>query len=101
MHNGGVTVTVTIRDVPEDVRDVLSQHARQRGQSLQAFLLGLITRQARFERNRQVLAMVDQELAAGGGAGPDAPDATEVLEAARARQDAADPSRSASVDGVA
>jgi hypothetical protein len=82
-----MTVTVTIRDVPEDVRDVLTRDARQRGQSLQAFLLGLLARQARFSGNRQLLAAVGRELASGGGAGADAPDAAEVLEAARRRRD--------------
>jgi hypothetical protein len=83
-----MTVALTIRDVPEDVRDVLSRDARQRGQSLQAFLLGLLVRQATFAGNRQVLAAVGRELASGGGAGADAPDAAEVLEAARTRRDA-------------
>lgn len=62
-------VAVTIRDVPEDIRDALGQYARQQGQSLQAFLLGLLTRQARFARNQGILAAVESELAAGCGAG--------------------------------
>ncbi|HVQ90791.1 MAG TPA: hypothetical protein VMU51_07120 [Mycobacteriales bacterium] len=85
-----MTVAITIRDVPEDVRDILGQYARQQGQSLQAFLLAVLTRQARFARNRRLLAAVQEELAAGGGAGPDAPDAAEILAAVRDRR-ATDP----------
>jgi len=81
-----VTV-ITIREVPEDVRDVLARQARERGQSLQAYLLGLLRRQAQFSRNRDLLAEIESELAARpGGAGPEAPDAWDVL--ARARTDA-------------
>ncbi|MEX5633546.1 FitA-like ribbon-helix-helix domain-containing protein [Parafrankia sp. FMc2] len=79
-----MTVAVTIRDVPEDVRDALAQYARQQGQSLQAFLLGVLTRQSRYALNQQVLVTVEDELAAGGGAGTDAPAAADVLAAARA-----------------
>jgi hypothetical protein len=82
-----MTLTVTIRDVPERVRDALSQDARRRGQSLQAFLLGVLARQAQFSENRRILAEAERELAAGGGAGADAPDSAEVLAAARARRD--------------
>jgi hypothetical protein len=81
-----MTVAITIRDVPEDVRDALGQYARQQGQSLQAFLLTVLTRQARFAGNRRLLAAVQEELAAGGGAGQDAPDAAEILAAARNRR---------------
>ena len=74
---------VTIRDVPDGVRDALAREARERGQSLQAYLLGVLSRQAGFARNRQLLDEIERELAAGGGAGVDAPDAAEVLERAR------------------
>ncbi len=84
MHNAGMTITVTVRDVPEDVRDTLAQYARQQGQSLQAFLLAVLTRQSRYARNQQVLAAVEDELAASADAGPDAPAAADVLAAVRA-----------------
>jgi hypothetical protein len=74
---------LTIRDVPKDVRDALARDAREHGQSLQAFLLGVLVRQATFARNRQLLDEIEQDLAAGGGAGADAPDAADVLEHAR------------------
>jgi hypothetical protein len=74
---------LTIRDVPDDVRDALARDARERGQSLQSFLLGVLKRQAGFGRNRQLLAEIERELATGGGAGEDAPDSAALLEQAR------------------
>ena len=79
---------VTIRDVPDGVRDALAREARERGQSLQAYLLGVLNRQAGFARNRQLLDEIERELATGGGAGVDAPDAAEVLERARSDHEA-------------
>jgi antitoxin FitA len=78
-----MSAVLTIRDVPDEVRDLLSLEARERGQSLQAFLLSVLKRQANFSRNRRILTEVDQDLDAGGGAGPDAPDAAQVLDEAR------------------
>ena len=82
-----MTVTLTIRDVPEQVRDALARDARERGQSLQAFLLSVLRRQASFSGNRQLLAEIEKDLAASGGAGDDAPDAADVLARARAGRD--------------
>jgi hypothetical protein len=90
LHYEYMSVVLTIRDVPDEVRDLLSQQARERGQSLQAFLLAMLRRQASFGRNRQIVAELDLDLQAGGGAGGDAPNAAEVLEQAR-RQGAAIP----------
>jgi antitoxin FitA len=83
-----MTVVLTIRDVPEEVRDLLAREARERGQSLQAFLVSMLRRQASFSRNLQILAEVEGDLASAGGAGADAPDAAEVLGQARAERDA-------------
>ena len=68
------------------MKDTLAREARERGQSLQAFLLAVLTRQAAFRQNEQLLAEVDRDMAAGG-AGSDAPDAKDLIEAARARRD--------------
>lgn len=54
-----MTVALQIRDVPEDVRDALAELARQRGQSLQAFLLALVERESRFARNVALLHQFD------------------------------------------
>lgn len=78
---------MTIRDVPDEVRDVLSRDARERGQSLQAYLLNVIKRQAEFSRNRQLIAEIDRDLSHGGGAGADAPDSADLLDRARTRRD--------------
>lgn len=91
-----MTVVLTIRDVPEEVRDLLAQQARERGQSLQALLLGVLHRQADFCRNRQLIAEISQELHGGGGADQDAPDPAELLVQARAERglpDATAPAR--------
>lgn len=42
-----MTVALQIRDVPDDIRDLLAEQARSRGQSLQAYLLDVVTREAR------------------------------------------------------
>ncbi len=80
--------TVTIRDVPEEVRDQLALAARERGQSLQAFLLSLLARQVDFYRNPRMLVEIEEDLELHGGAGADAPDAADLINAARAGRDA-------------
>lgn len=76
-----MATVITVRDVPDEVRDQLAAQARERGQSLQAYLLTLLHRQAAFSRNRDLLAEIADELRddAGNGAGADAPDAADVL----------------------
>jgi plasmid stability protein len=76
-------VVLTIRDVPDEVKDALARDARARGQSLQAFLRGILTRQAEFSRNRQLLDEIEHDLSREGGADVDAPDAAELLDQAR------------------
>jgi hypothetical protein len=78
-----MSVVLTVRDVPEEVRDLLARDARERGQSLQAFLLSVLRRQAAFTRNRQLLAEIEEDLRSEGGADADAPDATDLLAQAR------------------
>lgn len=78
---------LTIRDVPDDVKNALARDAREHGQSLQSFLLGVLKRQADFSRNRQLLAEIERDLTMDGGAGEDAPDAADLVEQARADRD--------------
>ncbi|MDG4762979.1 hypothetical protein O7632_02460 [Solwaraspora sp. WMMD406] len=94
-----MAVVLTIRDVPEEVRDLLAQQARERGQSLQAYLLAVLNRQADFCRNRQLLAELSDELDdRSGGAGPTAPDAADLLACARAERDLPDAAASSGRD---
>lgn len=46
-----MTVAIQIRDVPEGIRDALAEAAAARGQSMQAYLLEMVTDQARIIRN--------------------------------------------------
>ncbi len=49
-------VALQIRDVSTEVRDALATRARSRGQSLQAFLLELVNREAGLARNQALLS---------------------------------------------
>ena len=49
-----MTVALQIRDVPEDVRDTIAERAKARGQSMQAYLLDMVQREARLARNAQM-----------------------------------------------
>ena len=77
---------LTVREVPDEVRDALVRQARDHGQSLQAFVLGVLKRQADFSRNLDLIAEIEEDLAGGGGAGADAPAAAEILDSARAER---------------
>lgn len=88
MHYAVMGVVVTVRDVPEDVRDLLAGEAEQRGQSLQAYLLSVLRRQAAFSHNRQLLGGIEEQLSLDGGAGSDAPAAAELIRQGRAERDA-------------
>lgn len=48
-------VAIQIRDVPDEVRDALVAQAGARGQSLQRYLLGIVSAQARRSRNVELL----------------------------------------------
>lgn len=52
-------VALQIRDVPDDIRQTLAEQAAARGQSLQAFLLTLVTDAARRSANLSLLARFD------------------------------------------
>jgi crotonobetainyl-CoA:carnitine CoA-transferase CaiB-like acyl-CoA transferase len=44
MHYAGMTVQITIRDVPEQVRDELASRAALKGMSMQEYLRAELTR---------------------------------------------------------
>ena len=48
-------VALQIRDVPDEVRDILAEDAAENGQSLQAYLLDLVKGQARRRRNSALI----------------------------------------------
>jgi hypothetical protein len=90
---------LTIRDVPDEVKAALAREARERGQSLQSYLLSVLNRQAAFAGNRHILDEIERDLTTSGGAGEDAPDAAEVL--ARARPFYADDPHARGTGGAA
>lgn len=47
MYYACMTVALQIRDVPDDIRDLLAEQASARGQSMQAYLLEVVVREAR------------------------------------------------------
>lgn len=75
---------LTIRDVPESVKDTLASAASARGQSLQAYALGVLTRQADFAVNAEIIAEVDTRRA--HLVGDDASDAADIIAVERERR---------------
>lgn len=77
-------VALQIRNVPEEVSQALAERARRRGQSLQAYLLELVTREHSRARNIEALECLARQEAA---AQLDPAQTLGVLDAARAQQD--------------
>jgi len=78
-------VALQIRDVPDDVRQTLAEQAAARGQSLQAFLLALVTDEARRSSNMAVLELFG---ARQDGSQLSTAQVTEALDQARAEREA-------------
>ena len=78
-------VALQIRDVPEDLRDRLSELATQRGQSLQAYLFDVISDEARRQDN---LAILDRFAHGTYHTRLTLADINDTLQAARAGRDA-------------
>lgn len=76
-------VALQIRDVPADIRQTLAEQAASRGQSLQAFLLTLVTEEARRSIN---LAVLDRFGARQDGSHLSVAEVTETLDQARAER---------------
>jgi hypothetical protein len=60
LHNADTLVimsVVTVRNVPDEIRDLLARAAKRSGQSLQAYLLSVLEREARFARNAEIAEM--------------------------------------------
>lgn len=77
-------VALQIRDVPEDVRRALAERARTQGQSLQAFLLGVVTDEAHRSAN---LALLGRFEGRHDGSRFSAVDVVDDLHRARAERD--------------
>ncbi len=76
-------VALQIRDVPDDVRDALAARAAARGQSLQAFLLALVTEEAQRSGN---LALLERFGARHDGSRLTSTQVVEALDRARAER---------------
>lgn len=78
-------VNIQIRDVPEQTRDALTESARARGQSMQAYLRSLLEDDARRATN---VALLRQVRAIGGGCTTRPGETAGELDAVRAERDA-------------
>lgn len=65
-YHAGMAVSVTVRHVPDDVRDVLASRAAQQGRSLQEYLLGEMTRLAARPTAAEVIRRARDRAAASG-----------------------------------
>lgn len=79
-------VALQIRDVPDDVRRELAGQAATQGQSLQAYLLMLVTKQAR--RSAANRALLQRFAGRDDGTRLSGSEATDALDAARAEREA-------------
>jgi hypothetical protein len=77
-------VALQIREVPEELRDRLSELARQRGQSLQAYLFDVLRDEARRQDN---LAVLDRFSHGTYGTRLSSADIHDALHAGRAERD--------------
>lgn len=77
-------VALQIREVPEELRDRLNELARQRGQSLQAYLFDVLRDEARRQDN---LAVLDRFSKGTYGTRLGLSDIREALDAERFKRD--------------
>jgi len=77
-------VALQIREVPEELRDRLSELARQRGQSLQAYLFDVLSDEARRQDN---LVVLDRFSKGSYGTRLSPADVRDALDTGRAERD--------------
>lgn len=77
-------VALQIRDVPDDVRQTLAEQASRRGQSLQSFLLTLVTDEASRSANVAILTRFADR---NDGSALSSLDLTHTIDQARAERD--------------
>ncbi|MBW8089069.1 hypothetical protein IGW14_13785 [Streptomyces hygroscopicus subsp. hygroscopicus] len=78
-------VALQIRDVPDEVRDILAERARQLGQSLQGYLLELVKSEAERAGN---VALLQRFEGRSDGAESSMSETVRELDAGRAARDA-------------
>lgn len=61
-----MTTSVTVRNVPEDVRNELAAKAARRGQSLQAYLLDTLTEVSNHPDQEELIERIKQRKQAFG-----------------------------------
>ena len=66
MHNDSMSVQITIRDVPDEVRDELAARAALEGRSMQEYLRGLLLRVAGRPSRQEWLRRVRERKRAAG-----------------------------------
>lgn len=64
MHSAFMAVNMSIRHVPEDVRDALAARAAQRGQSLQDYVLATLVEHVRRPTMPELMAQIRARKAA-------------------------------------
>ena len=62
-YSESMTVKITIRDVPETVRDELARRAASNRQSMQAFILGELERIAKRPSNADLMKLAGERVA--------------------------------------
>ncbi|WP_397545421.1 FitA-like ribbon-helix-helix domain-containing protein [Saccharopolyspora gloriosae] len=67
---------ITVRNVPDEIKELLSRAAERSGQSMQNYLLVVLEREAKFARNAEIAEM---EPVGGGPLSMD-----EIVDAVRA-----------------
>lgn len=78
-------VALQIRDVPDEVRDILTTRAREQGKSLQGFLLELVKGEAERANNLTILRRFEDRK---DGTGESMQEVVQTRDAARAERDA-------------
>ena len=61
-----MTVKITIRNVPQDIRDKLAEQAAQNRQSMQEYLLSELERVASRPSNEELLERIQRRVEASG-----------------------------------
>lgn len=75
--------TIQIRDLPEDVAEVLRHRAEAAGRSLQSYMRDQLIAMARRRDKAEIMAAMEQTLAADPGPGVSADTITSALDELR------------------